>query len=211
MNRSSWRSGRTAHHAKDFRLLIADHAHGQLVAGDEFLDQQGLPMIAPERFGNLAQLLRPLDHGLAANALAGPFPGRLDQRGKARESRIALDHREDVLTGPQHHAARTGDPGRQRQPLGTVLVQRDGTGQRIGTSVRDAEHLQHGGNTGLAGAGDASPLGNVEDEVRRLAQQQQQQFPAVAEEENVMAQTTQDAGDGLHRDRTVKFFLEIIW
>ena len=106
--------------------------------------------------------------------------------------------------------ARHGDAGGLHEPLGAILVERDGQGERIGAGVRNAEHLQHGGHAGLARPADALTLGEVEHEIGCVGQQSCKQLPAVAQLHDLMAQRLQHRGDGLDGGGAVEFFLEIV-
>ena len=96
------------------------------------------------------------------------------------------------------------------QALGAIFIEGDGQGERVGAGVGDAEHLQHGGDAGLARPADALALGEVEDEVRRVGQESLQQLPAVAQLDRVMAQPPQHRGDALDGGRAIELLLKVV-
>src|SRR5262249_19166806 len=91
-----------------------------------------------------------------------------------------------------------------------VLVECDGESERVGAGVGDPEHLAEGGNASLARAPDAGPFREVEDEIRRLAEECLDQWLAVPEVTDGMAHLTKDRGDGADRDGGVELFVEVV-
>src|SRR5262249_42520516 len=153
----------------------------------------------------IPQFVGAIDDAFAADAFAGTFPGWFDDGGVRRDGEAI-----EFMVRFENIATRHVHTGGLDEAFRTILIKGGGQGERIGAAVRDAEHLQHGRHARLTAAADAVALGDVEYEVRQLAQQAFEQFSAVAEQFNLVAQTAQRRRDGLDGDGTVEFFLEVV-
>ena len=142
--------------------------------------------------------------------LLEPSHAGLSSTGNPGNAGSGVNDRQRLVTLAQHDAPRHCDADGMHQPFGTILVERDGTGERIGAGIGDVQHLQDGGHARLARAADALALGEIEDEIGRVAQQACQHLPAVAELLNLMPQASEHRGNGLDGHGTVELFLKVV-
>ncbi len=143
-------------------LPVPDDPHGELPAGEEGFHENGLPVLPEHPRADFPEIVRRLDPGTGADALARPFRHGL---GKEREGKI---HLRDVGRFPDDDEGRRRNPAVPDHVLRHPLVEGQGEDQGVGEGVGNVVCLEEGRDLGFPPEPGHS-LGDIENEVPAVA------------------------------------------